>query len=297
VSIPRTLIAFVATGLLLSLTAALGPPVSASTPAVHREPGRRVVNVDLRAAVSSLPVAKETPNGYAREKYRLWIDADGDCQDTRDEVLAAESRTPVSGCDITHGTWFSYYDRVTWTNSADVDIDHLVPLKETWDSGASRWTAETRARYANDLGDSRTLVAVTDNVNQSKSDRDPAEWLPTYDKCRYVREWTAVKLRWGLRVDAAEKAALVAVARGCTDVGLAVTKAKVNTVKPTSGGGTGTGGADHHGGGTGSGHGALDHRFAYCYEVTAAGLGPYYQGRDPEYAWYTDGDSDGIVCE
>ena len=60
-----------------------------------------------------------------------------------------------------------------------------------------------RKRYANDLRDHRTLVAVTDNVNQSKGARDPAQWLPRYNKCRYVREWVAAKLTfasfvWGL---------------------------------------------------------------------------------------------------
>ena len=166
------------------------------------------VKVRLRDAVKNLRVAAETPAGYERVKFRLWIDADGDCQDTRDEVLKAESKVTVSGCDISTGKWFSYYDRKTWTRSSDVDIDHLVPLKEAWDSGAKRWNADTRKRYANDLRDPRTLVAVTDNVNQSKGDRDAAEWLPDFGVCHYVRSWVAVKLRWSLAVDPAEKAAL-----------------------------------------------------------------------------------------
>jgi hypothetical protein len=169
----------------------------------------------LRAAVRNLPRAAETPAGYDRDRFRHWIDADGDCQDTRDEVLAAESRVRVSGCDITRGEWLSPYDRRTWTRSSDVDIDHLVPLKEAWDSGARRWDDARREAYANDLGDRRTLVAVTDNVNQSKGDRDVAEWLPRYDVCRYVRQWVAVKLRWRLAADAAEAALLGSLAGDC----------------------------------------------------------------------------------
>ena len=169
----------------------------------------------LRAAVRALPRAAETPDGYDRDRFEHWIDADHDCRDTRDEVLADESLVPVQGCDITEGKWFSPYDHQTWTQSSDVDIDHLVPLKEAWDSGARTWTDRTRRRYANDLGDWRTLVAVTDNVNQSKGDRDVAEWLPEYGVCSYVRQWTAVKLRWGLSVDATERKALVRLAGGC----------------------------------------------------------------------------------
>jgi hypothetical protein len=40
-----------------------------------------------------------------------------------------------------------------------------------------------------------------------------------------------------------------------------------------------------------------DPRFGTCAEAKAAGYGPYYQGQDPEYDWYRDADSDGVVCE
>lgn len=124
---------------------------------------------------------------------------------TRDEVLAAESKVAVAGCDIREGEWVSYYDGRTWFRSSDVDIDHLVPLAEAWDSGASKWTARTRAAFANDLRFRPSLVAVTDNVNQSKSDQDFREWQPTRARCRYLREWVSVKTRWKLTADAAEK--------------------------------------------------------------------------------------------
>ena len=92
-----------------------------------------------------------------------------------------------------------------------------------------------------------------------------------------------MKIRWGLTVNRAEKRKLVKVAAGCPDVVLTVTRAKV--VKAGSSGSTG-----------GTGGGARP-RFDYCYQATAAGYGPYYQGKDTEYGWYTDGDSDGVVCE
>jgi Protein of unknown function (DUF1524)/Excalibur calcium-binding domain len=243
------------------------------------------ITLRLRAAVKRLPVARETGRGYDRAKFRHWVDANRDCQDTRDEVLAAESRTRIRACDVRRGRWFSYYDRRTWRNSGDVDIDHLVALAEAWDSGAKRWRAGTRNRYANDLGDRRSLVAVTDNVNMSKSDRDPADWLPRFGKCRYVREWTAVKLRWSLRVDRTEKRALQRRANRCANTRLHVRKARV-ALRRSGGGGAGGGG----GGGT-------DPRFDYCYQAIEAGYGPYKRRRDREYRWYTDSDRDGWVCE
>lgn len=40
-----------------------------------------------------------------------------------------------------------------------------------------------------------------------------------------------------------------------------------------------------------------DPRFSFCYEANDAGYGNYVSGRDPEYDWYDDADSDGRVCE
>jgi DNA uptake protein ComE-like DNA-binding protein len=135
----------------------------------------------------------------------------------------------VSGCDITTGEWHSWFDGQVWTASGDVDVDHLVSLAEAWDSGARRWSAGTRRRYANDLTDKRALVAVTDNVNQEKSDQDPAEWLPDQQQCRYLAEWVAVKTRWSLALDPAEHRALRDTAQDCDDRPIDVQPAAVDT--------------------------------------------------------------------
>src|SRR5262245_19076704 len=184
----------------------------------------------LRTAVADLPVATEVRTGYSRDLFRHWIDADGDGCNTRNEVLIAEATTTPSvgsGCALSGGRWFSYYDNASWTNPSDLDIDHMVALAEAWDSGARNWTSSRRQAFANDLGDSRSLVAVTDNVNQSKGDRDPAQWLPPYGpaRCRYITEWVAVKLRWRLTVDSTEKSALTSNANSCTNVTITVTRA------------------------------------------------------------------------
>lgn len=65
-------------------------------------------------------------------------------------------------------------------------------------------------------------------------------------------------------------------------------------------GGIGSGGTGTGGGGTGTGGkggGGIDPRYRTCREANAAGYGPYYRGRDPEYYWYQDRDRDGVVCE
>jgi hypothetical protein len=247
-------------------------------------------SVRLYQAIRDLPVAPETRAGYDRTKFRHWTDANGDCQDTRSEVLRQETVGKITGsCTVVTGQWRSIYDGLTWTQASDVDIDHLVPLAEAWDSGAKRWNSATRKAYANDLGDARSLIAMTDNLNQSKGDKDPAQWMPAQRRCTYVAQWVAVKIRWSLRVDRAEKRALKNLGDNCQNVKITVAKAKV----VTGSGGSGSGGS----GSGGSGGSGLDPRFPYCTDAKAAGYGPYYEGTDPEYAWYRDADNDGIVCE
>lgn len=286
-----------AAGAVVSLTAALvtlGPGAADTTAAATGPAAQRTatgftgqtVTIRLRRAVTKLPVAAERRRGYDRDKFRHWIDANNDCQDTRDEVLDAESVTEVSGCDITTGQWRSYYDGEVWTEASDVDIDHLVPLAEAWDSGARRWTAGTRTRYANDLRDPRPLVAVTDNVNQSKSDQDPAEWMPHLGKCRYVREWVAVKIRWRLTVNRAEKQELRDRAANCNNTFVTVRRAKV----------VGKNGNGDDGGGTACAPG-----YSPCVPPPPPDLdcsdlnGPIkVTGSDPHNL---DGDADGWGCE
>lgn len=241
-----------------------------------------LVKMRLRGLLKQLPVARETRVGYDRAKFEHWVDADGDCRDTRDEVLAAESLVGVGGCDVQSGKWRSYYDGVVTRDSSTFDVDHVVALAEAWDSGAKRWTVGTRRGFANDLADHRSLVAVSASSNRSKSDRDPGDWLPAQGQCRYVRDWTAVKIRWSLRVDGTEKRALVRRAGTCRNVVVSVRKATIR-LRSTSGGA--------------GGDSTTDPRFDYCYQAKAAGYGPYYKGQDEEYHWYTDGDNDGIACE
>lgn len=121
-----------------------------------------------------------------------------------------------SACNAVSGNWFSPYDDVTTTDSSSFDIDHLVPLKEAWVSGARDWTDAQREAYANDLTRPQ-LLAVSASSNRSKGDSDPAKWMPpdaSYH-CIYVRAWITVKQFYGLTVDSAEKSALTTFINQC----------------------------------------------------------------------------------
>ena len=205
--------------LVLTLVLAVPAPASASAPAFS---SGDTVSEPLSTLIADLPVDDVAHSGYDRDLFKTWIDENGDGCDTREEVLKAEAvEAPSQGssCTLTGGEWYSWYDEEYWTNKSDVDIDHVVPLGEVWTSGGYDWSTSRRTAYANDLGDERTLEAVTDNVNQSKGDRDPAEWMPPASSatCKYIDYWVAVKTRWQLTADDAEISALGDYASGCPD--------------------------------------------------------------------------------
>ena len=167
------------------------------------------VPVEHAAASDEIQIrtAAERVGGYDRNLFKHWIDADKNGCDTRKEVLIAEAIVkPKKGpkCVLTGGKWISPYDGKSFTKDSGLDVDHVVPLAEAWRSGAWAWTAKQRQDFANDLSDSRVLIAVTSSANRSKGDQDPKTWLPAKGKCTYIESWVAVKVRYSLTFDTGE---------------------------------------------------------------------------------------------
>jgi hypothetical protein len=194
----------------LVFAVACAPPDSDPSPS----PSPADTPTDSGAARTRLERLKVAPEGagdrYDRDEFPHWSAHEDGC-DTRELVLkrAGEDVESTDDCYPRSGRWTSPYDGETWTEASDIDIDHMVPLAEAWHSGADEWTRDEREKFANDL-DNPQLWAVTDNVNQQKSDKDPAEWKPPRREfwCTYAGAWVEVKHVYRLTVDAAEKKAL-----------------------------------------------------------------------------------------
>ena len=171
---------------------------------------RKFADADAKSVLSNIKVENEFKTGYKRSLFIHWADLDGNGCDTREEVLKRDSvSTPQVDpyrCYVVAGDWYSPYDGAKLSDRGDVDIDHVVALKEAWDSGAWAWTESQRKAYANDMTDRRTLVAVRDRVNPSKSDKDPSNWMPPLRSywCSYLGDWISVKARWNLSMDQSE---------------------------------------------------------------------------------------------
>ncbi|MGI0119860.1 HNH endonuclease [Zooshikella sp. RANM57] len=118
------------------------------------------------------------PKVYDRKNWKHWTDEDHDCQDTREEVLIRDAEQiglSPRGCKVTYGVWQCPYTGLVFSNPSDLDIDHIVPLKEAFRSGASLWNAARKREFANDL---ENLLAVSNSTNRQKGDKDPTHWMP-----------------------------------------------------------------------------------------------------------------------
>jgi len=134
----------------------------------------RSTNVEYESS----PSGSESPPGYSRELFgKGWADADNDCQDSRAEALIETSSTHVrfatsERCRVVTGRWISPFTGNVIQNSAEIDIDHVVPLRWAWDHGAASWTQERREEFANDPVN---LWPVELGLNRSKGAKGPRD--------------------------------------------------------------------------------------------------------------------------
>ncbi|WP_207798124.1 HNH endonuclease family protein [Bermanella marisrubri] len=161
-------------------------------------------NSSHRESVPSLSKA----DAYSRKHFgHGWDDEDGDCQNTRHEILIRRSTvTPVlneNGCRAVHGRWISPFTGNVLSNAQEVDIDHVVPLKWAWDHGARKWTRDKREQFANDPVN---LIAVERSLNRQKGASGPTQWLPPKNQCQYVARFVRVLHIYDLPVGSSLKA-------------------------------------------------------------------------------------------
>lgn len=147
---------------------------------------------------------------YDRDLYGSgWADSNGDCQDTRQEVLVDRGKRiglTTNTCRVTQGVWVGPYTGKRYTDPSDLHIDHVVPLAEAHRSGARSWSSSKRRRFANDM---YNLWAVDKGENMSKGAREPHNWLPEKNQCDYILRWIKVKNEWGLSFDRREESFLL----------------------------------------------------------------------------------------
>ncbi len=126
------------------------------------------------------------------------------CLNTRGRVLLDDSETEVtyaqSGCSITNGKWHDPYSGEDYSDASEIQIDHMVPLKDAYNSGLAQLDRVHRCVYANFIGNKFHLIPVFGDLNNQKGDRSPAVWIPPNKSyvCEYVANWLKIKTIWNL---------------------------------------------------------------------------------------------------
>jgi hypothetical protein len=179
------------------------------------------------AVLETLPVKGRAPKtGYSRDAFgQRWADVDRNGCDTRNDILKRDMTSIVykaktRNCVVLSGTIIDRYSGETINfvrgevSSMEVQIDHVVALSNSWQTGAFKLSISQRTALANDP---LNLFAVKGRLNSQKSDGDAATWLPPMKsfRCAYVAQQIAVKAKYSLWVVPPEKAAMQAILAQC----------------------------------------------------------------------------------
>ena len=204
---------------------------TARFPSSTPRPTATVLVISISAVAPNIPE-------YDRVAWKHWTDSDGDCRNTRQQVLAGESVTPVTfetdrKCRIEAGRWYGAF---TGNYEKVPDIDHIVPLKNAHNSGGWAWTPAKKVEYANYLDDPDHLIAVTARANRSKGDKGPEDWKPPDETywCQYATDWTEIKARWGLTMTQTEAETVLEMVSTCENHAEVVARRVGAVPRPTA---------------------------------------------------------------
>ena len=169
-------------------------------------------NTDPRTAQD---IIAQLPRYNRVDMYGGWVNEDSpqNCFNTRMEVLIRDTTdaatieyAPHNPCNVAKGTWVDPYTSSTFKLSSAIQIDHVVPLKNSYISGAYAWKKERRCHFANYLRNPFHLLAVSGHENMSKGDGAPDKYMPPDSgfKCKYLGIWLKIKAIWNLQFTASE---------------------------------------------------------------------------------------------
>jgi hypothetical protein len=183
--------------------------------------------VTASTVLSTLPVkGRAAKTGYTRAQFgQTWADVDRNGCDTRNDMLKRDLteivfKVKTRNCVVESGVLLDRYSGETINfvrgnvTSMEVQIDHVVALSNSWQTGAFKLSVIQRTALANDP---LNLFAVKGRLNSQKGDGDAATWLPPLKsfRCAYVAQQIAVKAKYSLWVTAPEKEAMTRILAAC----------------------------------------------------------------------------------
>lgn len=181
----------------------------------------------LRAHIVPPPDDSQTafPKYNRKVHFGTWMHQDDSrpCTNTREMALVRDSDTTVEiqytndrKCTVESGLWHDPYTGADFERATDMQIDHVVPLKHAYNSGAYAWRPAVRCHYANFLANGFHLQSVNGHENMAKGDRSPDGYMPPNAayRCQYVSDWMKIKVIWQLTATQDEVKAIENVLNG-----------------------------------------------------------------------------------
>jgi hypothetical protein len=178
--------------------------------------------------------------GYSRDAFgQAWADTDRNGCDTRNDILRRDLtdkaiKAGTNGCVILSGKlapdpYTAQIIAFVRGGVSEVDIDHVVALGDSWQTGGAAWPIRKRLAFANDP---LNLLAIDASANRQKGDANAASWLPPNKayRCAYVARQVAVKARYQLWAIPAERDAMRRVLLTCPT--LVAPKGTAPTIAP-----------------------------------------------------------------
>lgn len=166
--------------------------------------------------LAEVPDLQSQLPAYSRtNQFGGWVSENRpqDCYNTRARALIRDADTnvqvefsPTNPCTVTAGMWHDPYTGTDFTTAKGVQIDHVVPLKNAYLTGAHAWNNEKRCHYTNFLRNGFHLLSVSGHENMKKGDASPERYMPplTNFQCQYLKIWIEIKAIWQLGFSASE---------------------------------------------------------------------------------------------
>jgi hypothetical protein len=177
--------------------------------------------------LNKLDVKGKAPKtGYSRAQFSHWSDPDRNGCDARNDTLKRDLKKVIfkngtQDCKVVSGELLDPFSGKLiifdlTLGSSNIDIDHVVSLSNSWQTGAAYFSKEKRSNLANDP---LNLISVDAKLNRQKGDGDAATWLPPLKsyRCEYVSRQVAVKSKYSLWVTAPEKSAMLRILQKCSN--------------------------------------------------------------------------------
>lgn len=156
---------------------------------------------------------------YNRSDWNHWEDFDRDCQNTRHELLIAQSLVEVtytsdSRCYVATGAWQGPYTGKVFTSASEVQIDHVIALRYAHEYGGATWSPLLKKVFANDPDN---LLISEARENQSKGWRGPSNYMPPIPRfhCEYARIWLHLVRKYELQIAVIDALVISATVKRC----------------------------------------------------------------------------------